>query len=232
MFIILVLVVGQIDANIIEPKILGDRTGVSSLCVIVAISVMGNLWGVFGMIIGVPLFAVVVTLVDDFANAKLAKKGLSDDLDDYYDDDDEFDYEDDPKIALSKRYYLDRLLFVIKPKSKRGQKPVRNDYLIYPPEWQENEELDESSEGEDTESSIAPAVSDEFSDEAADENTTEQEQDDPCNGERQESLPADSDEDPAITNEVPAVQAVDGEPRATDAEDAEDAEEAVEQEDV
>ena len=238
MFIILVLVVGQIDANIIEPKILGDRTGVSSLCVIVAISVMGNLWGVFGMIIGVPLFAVVVTLVDDFANAKLAKKGLSDDLDDYYDDDDEFDYEDDPKIALSKRYYLDRLLFVIKPKSKRGQKPVRDDYLIYPPEWQENEELDESAEGEDTESSTAPAVSDEFSDEAADENTTEQEQDDPCNGERQESLPADSDEDPAITNEVPAVQAVDGEPRATDAEDAEEVEEAedvveaVEQEDV
>lgn len=139
-FIILVLVVGQIDANIIEPKVLGDRTGVSSLCVIVAISVMGNLWGFFGMIIGVPLFAVVVALVEQYTNAKLTKKGLSDDLDDYYDDNDEYAYEGIEGVRLSKRYYKDRIAYMFTRKSRRGEKPCREDYLIYPPESQEYED--------------------------------------------------------------------------------------------
>jgi hypothetical protein len=140
LFIVLVLVVGQIDANIIEPKILGNRTGVSSLCVIVAISVMSNLWGIAGMIFAVPLFAVVVTLIDDFANEKLAKKGLSDDLDDYYDDDEEYAPEKAAKVRTSPRYYLDRVRFMITRKAKRGPKPLREDYLIYPSKWCENEE--------------------------------------------------------------------------------------------
>ncbi len=150
LFLILVLVVGQIDANIIEPKILGDRTGVSSLCVIIAISVMSNLWGLAGMIFAVPLFAVVVTLIDDYANAKLAQKGLSDDLDDYYDDDDEEfvkenesdEQEKTTKPRLSKRYYLDRVRFMITPKAKRSKKPQREDYLILPSTEYEDEEQD------------------------------------------------------------------------------------------
>jgi predicted PurR-regulated permease PerM len=163
LFVILVLIVGQIDGNIIEPKILGDRTGVSSLCVIIAISVMGNLWGVFGMIIGVPLFAVVIALIEQFANAKLAKKGLSQDLDDYYDDDDEYAYESIEGVRLSKRYYKDKLIYRLTPKARRGKKPCREDYLIYPPEPQQddteyaNEPVDEpiveaceEATGEDT----------------------------------------------------------------------------------
>ncbi len=136
LFVILVLVIQQIDGNIIEPKVLGDRTGVSSLCVIVAISVMGNLWGVFGMIIGVPLFAVVIALVQQYADAKLKEKGLSDDLDDYYDEDeDEYAYEQMEGVHLDRgRYYLDHLRYLITPKSRRGEKPHREDYLIYPQE--------------------------------------------------------------------------------------------------
>jgi predicted PurR-regulated permease PerM len=148
LFVILVLVVGQIDANIIEPKILGDRTGVSSLCVIVAISVMSNLWGLAGMIFAVPLFAVVVTLIDDFANEKLSKKGLSGNLDDYYDDDDDFTYEQEAKVRLSPQYYLDRVRFMFTRKAKRGAKPCREDYLIYPPEWQQDEETSEDAPDE------------------------------------------------------------------------------------
>jgi hypothetical protein len=148
LFIILVLVVGQIDANIIEPKILGDRTGVSSLCVIVAISVMSNLWGLAGMIFAVPLFAVVVTLIDDFANEKLSKKGLSGNLDDYYEDDDDFTYEQEAKVRLSPQYYLDRVRFMFTRKAKRGAKPCREDYLIYPPEWQQDEETSEDAPDE------------------------------------------------------------------------------------
>ena len=102
------------------------------------------------MVIAVPLFAVVVTLIDDYANAKLAQKGLSDDLDDYYDDDDEGfvkenesdEQEKTTKPRLSKRYYLDRVRFMITPKAKRGKKPQRTDYLILPSTEYEDEEQD------------------------------------------------------------------------------------------
>ena len=74
----------QIDGNIIAPKILGESTGISSLCVIVSLAVMGSLWGILGMVVGVPVFAVIVTLIKQQANAKLEKKNLSTDLNDYY----------------------------------------------------------------------------------------------------------------------------------------------------
>ena len=166
LFIILILVVGQIDANIIEPKILGNRTGVSSLCVIVAISVMSNLWGLPGMIFAVPLFAVVVTLLEDFANEKLAQKGLSDDLDDYYDDEEieEPVRKRKSKITLSKRYYLDYARFVLAKKSKRGTKPCREDYLIYPNIEASDEQ--EADAAQDTQPIDVPAQSNEASEDA------------------------------------------------------------------
>jgi len=83
-FIIAILVMQQIDGNIIAPKILGESTGISSLCVIVSLAVMGSLWGVLGMVFGVPVFAVIVTLIQKNADAKLEKKQLSTDLNDYY----------------------------------------------------------------------------------------------------------------------------------------------------
>lgn len=140
-FIIITLVIQQIDGNIIEPKVLGDRTGVSSLCVITAISIMGNLWGVFGMIIGVPLFKVVIALVQRYANSRLAQKGLSDNLDDYYDDED-----DTPPPRVAFRYYLDRISYAFTRKSKRGKKPCREDYLICPKEANDDEYASEEEE--------------------------------------------------------------------------------------
>jgi predicted PurR-regulated permease PerM len=132
--IILIVVVGQIDGNIIEPKVLSDRTGVSSLCVIIAISVMGNLWGIFGMIVGVPLFAVIIALIQQFADAKLGQKGLSTDLDDYYDEEEgTFAPKKLQKPRLSLRYYLAWVTFLFTRKSRRGAKPCREDYMIYPP---------------------------------------------------------------------------------------------------
>ena len=83
-FVIAILVMQQIDGNIIAPKILGQSTGVSSLCVIIALSIMGGIWGIFGMIVGVPLFAVILTLVRQFAEDKLESRGLPIDLDHYY----------------------------------------------------------------------------------------------------------------------------------------------------
>jgi predicted PurR-regulated permease PerM len=88
-FVIAILVMQQVDGNIIAPKILGESTGISSLCVISSLAIMGSLWGILGMVIGVPVFAVIITLIKQHANAKLEKKQLSTDLNDYYFFDDE-----------------------------------------------------------------------------------------------------------------------------------------------
>lgn len=78
-FLLSILVIQQIDGNIIAPKILGENTGVSSLCVMIAIILMGNLWGLFGMLVGVPLFATVIELGKLFLEKRLREKGLSPD---------------------------------------------------------------------------------------------------------------------------------------------------------
>lgn len=75
-FLLCILVIQQIDGNIIAPKILGENTGVSSLCVIIAITTMGSLWGLAGMVLGVPLFATVLELTNGFLNKRLKKKGI------------------------------------------------------------------------------------------------------------------------------------------------------------
>jgi predicted PurR-regulated permease PerM len=75
-FIIAILIMQQIDGNIIAPKILGQSTGVSSLCVITALAIMGGIWGVFGMIVGVPLFAVIIISIKRAAEKRLTEKGL------------------------------------------------------------------------------------------------------------------------------------------------------------
>lgn len=84
-FLLCILIVQQIDGNIIAPKILGENTGVSSLCVMIAITVMGSLWGLVGMVLGVPLFATVLDLLDNYLNARLTKKNLPTETDSYYD---------------------------------------------------------------------------------------------------------------------------------------------------
>ena len=65
-FVIFVLVLQQADGNIIGPKILGDTTGLSSFWVLFAILLFGGKWGLVGMVIGVPLFAVIYDLIRRF----------------------------------------------------------------------------------------------------------------------------------------------------------------------
>ena len=84
LFLILILIVQQLDGNIIGPKILGDNTGISSLCVIVAIAICSALWGVLGMLIGVPIFAVIIELIKRMLENRLRAKGEPTDTLDYY----------------------------------------------------------------------------------------------------------------------------------------------------
>ncbi len=71
-FVLFVLVLQQLDGNIIGPAILGDKTGLSSFWVLFTIILFGGLWGVVGMIVAVPLFAVIYDLVK-----KLVRRGLT-----------------------------------------------------------------------------------------------------------------------------------------------------------
>lgn len=82
-FGILVLLIQQFDGNILGPKILGDSTGLSSFWVIFAITIFGGLFGVLGMVVGVPIFAVFYAGVKAMVNRSLAKKNLPTDLTPY-----------------------------------------------------------------------------------------------------------------------------------------------------
>lgn len=83
-FIIAILIIQQIDGNIIAPRILGNSTGMSSLAVITAITVMGSSFGFVGMLIGVPVFAVIIAFIKELTDDRLRKMGLSPDTADYY----------------------------------------------------------------------------------------------------------------------------------------------------
>lgn len=82
-FVILILVIQQFDGNILGPKILGDSTGLSGFWVIFAITIFGGLFGVIGMVVGVPIFAVFYAGVRASVNRMLAKKNLPTDLKPY-----------------------------------------------------------------------------------------------------------------------------------------------------
>lgn len=82
-FIILILVIQQFDGNILGPKILGDSTGLSGFWVIFAITIFGGLFGVLGMVIGVPIFAVFYAGVRASVNRMLRRKELPTDIQPY-----------------------------------------------------------------------------------------------------------------------------------------------------
>ena len=85
-FAIFVLALQQFDGNILGPAILGQSTGLSAMWVVFAILLFGGLYGFVGMIIGVPLLAVIFGVLRSIIDAILHKKGLSTDSRDYASD--------------------------------------------------------------------------------------------------------------------------------------------------
>ena len=76
-FAILILIIQQLDGNVIGPKILGQSTGISAFWVLFSILVGGGLFGFAGMILGVPVFAVVYSLISEYINYRLKLKDMS-----------------------------------------------------------------------------------------------------------------------------------------------------------
>lgn len=73
-FTILILIIQQIDANIITPKILGDKIGIAPIWVLVSILVFGYFFGLIGMVIGVPITALAIEIVGATVKRKIAIK--------------------------------------------------------------------------------------------------------------------------------------------------------------
>ena len=82
-FIVIIVVIQQIDGNIIGPKILGDSIGISAFWILFSLLVAAKLMGFVGMIIGVPLFAIFYSIIKEIIEEKLAKKGLPIETDKY-----------------------------------------------------------------------------------------------------------------------------------------------------
>ncbi len=82
-FLVIILVIQQLDGNIIGPKILGDSIGISAFWILFALLVAGKVLGLVGMIIGVPLFAIIYSIIKDITESKLRKKGLPIETNDY-----------------------------------------------------------------------------------------------------------------------------------------------------
>lgn len=76
-FIIFIIVLQQFDGNILGPKILGETVGISGFWIMVSVIVGGGLFGLPGMLLGVPIFAAIYTLVEEGAERRLKKKALS-----------------------------------------------------------------------------------------------------------------------------------------------------------
>lgn len=97
-FVLFVLILQQIDGNIIGPKILGSSTGLSSFWVLFSILLFGGLWGFVGMLIGVPLFAVIYDIAKKLVTRGLSRNGCSEMMVDYHT---QFGDPDDPQPHLA-----------------------------------------------------------------------------------------------------------------------------------
>ncbi len=75
-YIVFTLILQQFDGNVLGPRILGDNIGLPPLWVLVSIVVAGGLFGFGGMLLGVPIFAVMYTLVCEWTHDRLREKNM------------------------------------------------------------------------------------------------------------------------------------------------------------
>ena len=82
-FAIFILVLQQFDGNILGPKILGESTGLASFWVLFSILLFGGLFGFAGMVLGVPVFAMIYSVISRLTSYGLRTKGLPESTEDY-----------------------------------------------------------------------------------------------------------------------------------------------------
>jgi len=128
-FVIFIFILQQFDGNVLGPKILGDSTGLTGFWVIFSITLFGGLLGVVGMIIGVPLFAVIYAAIKSLVNTSLKKKNLPEDIDLYINVgsvDDEGFHEYIPDYMIKKEKTNKNKSVLIKGKDEREEEGSTN----------------------------------------------------------------------------------------------------------
>ena len=90
-FLLFILIMQQIDGNIIMPRIQGESTGIPAIWVLISITVGGGLFGVMGMVLAVPVFAVMYMFLRLVIEKKLKSKNLPEDTIFYRDNLDELE---------------------------------------------------------------------------------------------------------------------------------------------
>lgn len=76
-FVIFFLILQQIEGNVIYPKVVGNSVGLPGILVLVAVTVGGNLFGIMGMLIGLPVVSILYTILKDDVTHKLKKKEIA-----------------------------------------------------------------------------------------------------------------------------------------------------------
>lgn len=76
-FVVMFLILQQIEGNFIYPKVVGSSVGLPSIWVLTAVTIGGGILGIFGMLVAVPLSSVLYSLLRDGTNRRLARRGLS-----------------------------------------------------------------------------------------------------------------------------------------------------------
>ena len=75
-FVIFIIILQQLEGNLIYPKVVGKSVGLPGIWVLVVVTIAGGMFGIAGMLIGIPAFTVVYTLARQAINKKLANKGM------------------------------------------------------------------------------------------------------------------------------------------------------------
>ena len=125
-FIIMILVLQQIDGNIIAPRIHGTSTGLAPVWVIVSITIMSGLFGIVGMFIGVPVFSVIYVLVKRKIEARLVKKELAVDTLSYMSETDRRLYEPKPDDGRTFKEKLSDLAGKFRKKGSKTPKEKKS----------------------------------------------------------------------------------------------------------
>lgn len=81
--LVFIIILQQLDGNVIGPKILGKSTGLSAFWVVFSVMFFGKIWGVLGMLFGVPVFGVIYYMAETYVNFRLSRRNLPTDTESY-----------------------------------------------------------------------------------------------------------------------------------------------------
>ena len=104
LFVIVFLVLQQIEGNLIYPHVVGESVGLPSIWVLAAVTIGGNLMGIVGMLVFIPLLSVLYTIFREFVYLRLKRQNIKQvtktEIEEYTKEEDEEDIEETEKSKL------------------------------------------------------------------------------------------------------------------------------------